>query len=302
MQYAQIGQKNTMYDLTAIYWIKNETPYLPEWIEFHLMQGFDHFIFYDNHSTDNFLEVMEPYVEAGLVEIRYYPDPLLPPAKSGPPGSKNFWIMDYCIDEQMGKSRWIHFHAVDEFTFMRDGSNIVEFLKKFENVGALAIEWELFNSSGHIEKPKGLTIENFTHAFPDSNHAVKTIIKPEFAICTVGNPHNFLLNNGMSPVMEDFSAQSSALNERGPTFNIIKNHHYLTRSKQEFNEKNNKGLLDHAHTENIQRSEHLSQWDLAENHPNIYVCTDLLKYVDPVREAIRKRFEGREHLLESINY
>ena len=31
-----------MYDLTGIYWIKDEAPYLPEYIEFHLMQGFDH--------------------------------------------------------------------------------------------------------------------------------------------------------------------------------------------------------------------------------------------------------------------
>jgi hypothetical protein len=41
-----------MKRLTAIYWVKDEARYIPEWIEFHLMQGFEHFILYDNNSTD----------------------------------------------------------------------------------------------------------------------------------------------------------------------------------------------------------------------------------------------------------
>ena len=47
-----------MKNLTSIYWIKNEARYIPEYIEFHLLQGFDHFIFYDNESNDNLLEVI----------------------------------------------------------------------------------------------------------------------------------------------------------------------------------------------------------------------------------------------------
>jgi hypothetical protein len=42
-----------MKNLTSIYWIKDEARYIPEFIEFHLLQGFDYFIFYDNKSTDN---------------------------------------------------------------------------------------------------------------------------------------------------------------------------------------------------------------------------------------------------------
>ena len=105
-----------MKNLTAIYWIKNETPYLPEWIEFHLLQGFDHFILYDNDSDDGLEEAMAPYLEEEIVEIRKYPEEV---KKSGEP--KNFWLMSHCIDEQKGKSKWIHFHAIDEFTYCPDG-------------------------------------------------------------------------------------------------------------------------------------------------------------------------------------
>jgi hypothetical protein len=291
-----------MHELTGIYWIKNETPYLPEWVEFHLLQGFDHFIFYDNGSTDGLLYVMDPYIKSGIVEIRYYPYPL-PPARSGPPGSKNFWVMDYCIEEQRGKSKWIHFHAVDEFTFMRDGSSIVDFLPVFEHAGALSIEWELFNSNGHIKRPAGLTIENFTTAYPDPNHHVKTIIMPDKAYSTMGNPHNFQMLPGYESKMEDGTPIPGPWSPGGNRFNIIKNHHYVTRSKEEFDAKNNKGLLDHAHTENVPRSMHFQQeWDNGNNNPEIYVCNDLLKYVGPVREAIAKRYYGQEHRLAGVNH
>ena len=60
-----------MKNLTSIYWIKDEARYIPEFIEFHLLQGFDHFIFYDNKSIDNLTEIIFPYIESGLAEIRY---------------------------------------------------------------------------------------------------------------------------------------------------------------------------------------------------------------------------------------
>jgi hypothetical protein len=293
-----------MHELTAIYWIKNEVVYLPEWIEFHLIQGFDHFILYDNNSTDNLYEIMQPYLEKEILEIRKYPNPLYPPARSGPPNSKNFWIMDYCIEEQRGKSKWIHYHAVDEFTFMVDGSNIVNFLKNYEDIGALCIEWELFNSNDHVHKPNGLVIENYTMTYPDAKHHIKTMIMPEKAYSTMGNPHNFILLDNHVSVTENRMPLRGPWNFEGPNYDLIRNHHYVTRSRQEFIEKNNKGLLDSTHMENIPRSYvndgFDSEWNIGNSHPERKKCDELLKYVPAVREAIAKRYYGREHLLEKI--
>ena len=46
---------------------KNEASYIKEWLDFHIKQGVSHFIIYDNESTDNFREVLQPYIEAGIV-------------------------------------------------------------------------------------------------------------------------------------------------------------------------------------------------------------------------------------------
>ena len=34
--------------LAATLWVKNEASYLEEWLEFHILQGFEKFYIYDN--------------------------------------------------------------------------------------------------------------------------------------------------------------------------------------------------------------------------------------------------------------
>jgi len=61
------------YDLAVVAILKNEGPYLKEWLDYHLLAGVDHFYLYDNESPDNQAEVAKPYIEAGLVD--YFPAP-----------------------------------------------------------------------------------------------------------------------------------------------------------------------------------------------------------------------------------
>lgn len=41
--------------------MKNEKPYLKEWLEYHLLQGVEHFYLCDNGSTDGTDAYLEPY-------------------------------------------------------------------------------------------------------------------------------------------------------------------------------------------------------------------------------------------------
>lgn len=62
-----------LYDLAVVAILKNEGPYLKEWLDYHLLAGVDHFYLYDNDSPDNQAEVAKPYVEAGLVDYIPFP-------------------------------------------------------------------------------------------------------------------------------------------------------------------------------------------------------------------------------------
>ena len=47
--------------------IRNEGRYLVEWIEYSRIIGIEHFYLYDHSSNDNTLEVLTPYINAGVV-------------------------------------------------------------------------------------------------------------------------------------------------------------------------------------------------------------------------------------------
>lgn len=288
-----------MNNLTAIYWIKNEARYLPEYIEFHLLQGFDKFIFYDNNSTDNLLDVIKPYKD--LIEIRYYPKNLDLGHTNRPMGSKNFYVMEYCIKEQCGKSKWIHFHAIDERLFCPDGKTVVEFLKEYEQFSGVSVCWKEFNSNGHLSRPNGLLIENYTETVGDPLNHIKTIIQPCKAIRTIGTPHNFVFGNGFA-VNENYQEVSTSFCSNY-SYKRIRLNHYRTLSKEEFDEKMNKGVLDWKHTEDTVRSSKQLEWDTAHDiERGIGIDTELLKYVDVVRNNIKERYKNNEHLLEFINH
>ncbi len=286
--------------LTGIYWIKNETPYLAEWIEFHLLQGFDHFIFYDNNSTDGLKECMAPYLEEGIIEIREYPRFLIPRARSGPKGAKNFWVMDYCIREQRKKSKWIHFHAIDEFIFCDRDETFASYLTKFEKFGGLSVEWEIINSSNHLTKPHGLVIENYFQTIEDPERHVKTVIQPDRVRNTIGNPHNFVFKNGYCAVDENFEQVENAFRYGKPRSLEVHSHHYVTRSREEYLVKVGKGLLDTKVAENASRPDSDKVWDYWHTCGAKSECRILEKYALSIRMHLLSRYRGREHLISHL--
>lgn len=53
--------------------IKNEGPYIEEWVRYHLLVGADIIYIYDNESTDNTRQILEPYISSGKVVYKYFP-------------------------------------------------------------------------------------------------------------------------------------------------------------------------------------------------------------------------------------
>src|SRR5215204_456630 len=48
---------------------QNEAPYLKEWIEYHRLVGVKHFYLWNNQSEDDYLSVLQPYIDKGIVEL-----------------------------------------------------------------------------------------------------------------------------------------------------------------------------------------------------------------------------------------
>jgi glycosyltransferase involved in cell wall biosynthesis len=139
------------YELCACTMFKNEARYFDEWITFHRAVGVEHFYLYNNGSTDNFREVLEPWVQRGIVTLFDWMD------EGGQVAAFND-----CVRRFRMQARWIAFLDVDEFLFSPETRDLRTVLPRYEGHPAIFVYWILFGSNGHGQRPEGSVIENFT--------------------------------------------------------------------------------------------------------------------------------------------
>lgn len=183
--------------LTAVAAIKNEAPYLDEWLAFCVLEGIDHVLLYDNASTDHSREVLRPWIEAGLVEFVDWP-------LHWKKGAQTKAFVD-ALGRLRGRTRWAAFIDVDEFLFSPTGERLPTVLQRYESHAGVIVNWQCYGSSGHKTQPAGLTIESYTRRARTNwarNRRVKTIVDPLLAV-RPRSAHLFDVKDGTSLVTED---------------------------------------------------------------------------------------------------
>lgn len=147
---------------------KNEAPYLKEWIDFHLKQGFEKFFLIDNRSDDDFHEVLKPYMKDGSVE-------LLNSMNSGMDTfiqAQEFNAALPFIRKDIGENCWVAFIDVDEYLFSVEEKSISQILNSFtgKKVAAVLANWLMFGTSGKrtLDHSKPL-IEQLTKRAPEEH-------------------------------------------------------------------------------------------------------------------------------------
>lgn len=216
------------YELSVGAIMKDEGPYLKEWLDFHILVGVEKFFLYDNGSTDNTTQVLKPYIDRGIVEYHYFPGIRM----QGP--AYIDIINSHCED-----TRWLALIDLDEFLVPVEHKTIQEFLHTLpSNFAQLIVTWVIYGSAGHKAKPDGLVMENYKwHAKRQSG--VKSIINPRL-LMHYHNPHaNFIAgftidNNGKKLGRIDQT-------NNPPAYNKLRCHHYYTKSYEEYMAKFNRG-------------------------------------------------------------
>lgn len=153
-------ERRTRFDheLAVCAIFRDEGRYLEEWLQFHHAVGVDHFFLYDNGSIDHSLEVLEPWVRAGIVTVTAWTGRNQPQAYA------------HCIARHQYQCRWIAFIDIDEFLFSPSGDDLREKLGHYSGVSSIFVYWILFGSSGHVQRPRGGVIDNYTRCLL-LNHA-----------------------------------------------------------------------------------------------------------------------------------
>jgi glycosyl transferase family 92 len=218
-----------MHYLAACAIYRNEAPYLAEWIEFHLLMGAERCYLYNNLSTDEHREVLEPYLRDGVVDVIDWPDV---------PGQGSAYRD--CLDRHRGETRWIAFLDLDEFLFSPTLAPLPEILTEYEEWPGVYVNWAVFGPSGHETQPPGLVTESYTGRVPD-RHPLNRMCK-----CVVDPARTERIGAGVSVHSFDF-LEGHAVDEnfqplqerpRGQTrelsFSRLRVNHYYMKSKEEW--------------------------------------------------------------------
>jgi hypothetical protein len=204
---------------------KNETPYIAEWIEYHLLVGVQKFFIYDNESTDNLRDFLEPYIKDGVVEYTFFP-------------GKRQQIAAYndAIHRYSNVSFWLAFIDIDEFLVPVEDETIPDFLRNFEDIPGIEINQILYGSSGHQKKTEGLVIERFKdHSPPDIlvNRGAKSIVNPRY-VCYMATGHVAEYFEGKYSVDTNKNKNKKPSLNRPALHDKMRRNHYSCKSFDEF--------------------------------------------------------------------
>lgn len=162
---------------------QNEAKFLKEWIEYHRLLGAEKFYLYNNESQDNFLDILKPYINSGIVDLKDWHDPDFQNH-----GQREAYAD--AINRVKSNVKWLAIIDVDEFIVPKIAKNIPDFLKDYERneIGGVGINWQMFGTS-HIKeiRPNELITEKFILKACQNyggNYLVKSIVRPDLVIMT----------------------------------------------------------------------------------------------------------------------
>ncbi|MBQ0066258.1 MAG: glycosyltransferase family 92 protein [Firmicutes bacterium] len=227
-------------ELVIVSILKNEGPYIREWIEFYRLQGIDHFYLFDNESDDDMKSILEEYQDVTLIPI---------------PGKAQIMAYNFALKAIKNYTKWIAFLDADEFLFPVRDETLKDILKEYEAYPGLGVNWVLYGPCGHEKKPKGLVMKSYTQTFKNRNHEmncrIKSIVQPNKVLC-ITHPHTPVYRNGQLAVNEkkeviSGTAMYAPLGTACTMTNSIERlriNHYWTKSLEELKEKCDKGRSD----------------------------------------------------------
>lgn len=224
------------YELSICTIFQNDAPYLKEWIEFHKLQGVEHFYLYNNLSKDDYLNVLSPYVSNREVTLIEWPfDYDVSDLQSW--GKIQNGAYNDCINAHRDETIWLAVIDSDEFLFCPNGKKLTDFLENYLDMGGVCANWLCFGTSYIEDVPEGvLMIEALVRCIDQDaavNQHIKSIVQPKY-VSRFYNPHCCSYTNDRFAVNVDKEKVDFAFSKI--SLDQIRINHYWTRTERYFSE------------------------------------------------------------------
>lgn len=145
---------------------KNESMVIKEWIEHYIKEGIEHFYLIDNGSDDNYLDIIQPYLNIVTLIKDPYRKKL---------GTQDELLNKYFLEKIKEEATWVLVVDMDEYVYSRNTfKNISDYIKSIpEDISQIILPWKMFGSSNLIYQPSNI-ISSFTMK-EDSNKFLSRI-------------------------------------------------------------------------------------------------------------------------------
>ncbi len=162
--------------VTAISMMKDEGPYVVEWVAHHLAVGFTDLLVYTNDCSDGTDDILIRLEALGLVHHRRND---IPPGIRPQPSALNYAQ----VEPVAGLSDWVMVFDADEFLSIRHGDGTVDSLLDAavaQDANGIVVTWRIFGSGGVVDWSREPVTEQYRMAAPttwNKGWGVKSLFK-----------------------------------------------------------------------------------------------------------------------------
>lgn len=262
--------------------MKNEGPYILEWLAYYRAIGFTDFLVYSNDCTDGSDLLLDRLADLGyLVHER---NRVL---RRGPHKSALKYAMAH---EEYAAAEWVFVCDSDEFLNIRVGDGRVDdLIAAFPDADAIPVTWKLFSNNGEVTLRDDLSLAMFTDGEKDmasggqSRRFVKTLFRRRDDLVRLG------LHAPVFPDGVDVNWGSLAIDtnpEDDPIrpatvfgYEVAQVNHYAVRSVESYLLKRDRGRANH--TGDTLGLEYWLRWCLGGQ-----ADTSILRHLDAVLDEL----------------
>ena len=209
--------------------IKDEDRDIREWLAYHLAIGFEHVLIYDNNSRIPLSATLQDLVSAGLVTVVDWPLTR----------AQQLSAYHHALKSWGARTRWLAFIDADEFILPLQHEDVRDFLDEYGMHGGVGAHWSTFGSGGHMGRPSGGILANYTQNLGLDPH-IKSIVQPSLVLRPV-SAHHFAFRPDAFCVNEDHVPVTDFMSY--PVGERIRINHYYYKSQQDFQDKIARGLV-----------------------------------------------------------
>jgi len=215
--------------VTVVAILKNEAPYLLEWLAFHRAVGVSDFLLYDHGSDDGSRDLLRCLAAAGLLRWVDWD------GRSEAPQTDAY---NEALTANRIATRWVAYLDLDEFLVPKQVSSLPELLSALpDDAAAILPNWVVFGSNGQRRRSRRLVVDRFRLRLPlaDWDSRLTKVVARREQVAFV-DIHGLLLRGGRA--LDGSGGTLRRLPNRVMTEShagaLLQVNHYLVKSRQEF--------------------------------------------------------------------